>query len=154
VEVRFGSKRGSLGASRSCLLYPHNADIAGRGFDVRKVPATYLTAGQCAVSPICGSNCAVARAAAHFCRSILNQFANHHPFQNRIALANLRGHVYSECPANLLIHLGSNSLEYSESALISLKVLPDFDSTMRRFECEGHLNQGEKSPQMAGFLDF
>jgi hypothetical protein len=41
---------------------------------------------------------------------------------------------HSESLANLLIHIGSNFTGYSECALISLKVLPDFDSTMRRFE--------------------
>jgi hypothetical protein len=41
---------------------------------------------------------------------------------------------HSESSANLLIHLGLNSTDYSECALILLKVLPDFDSTIRRFE--------------------
>ena len=41
---------------------------------------------------------------------------------------------HSEWKANLLIHLGSDSTGYSECALISLEVLPDFDSTIRRFE--------------------
>jgi hypothetical protein len=46
--------------------------------------------------------------------------------------ATLRTH--SESPANLLIHLGLNSARFSEYALISLKVLPDFDSAIRRFD--------------------
>src|ERR1700686_508416 len=46
----------------------------------------------------------------------------------------LKGRVHSESSANPLIHLGPNSSDYSECGLISLKVLPDFDSTIRRFE--------------------
>ena len=42
--------------------------------------------------------------------------------------------LHSESAANLLIPLGPNSALFSEYALISLKVLADFDSTMRRFE--------------------
>ena len=41
---------------------------------------------------------------------------------------------HSESSANLLIHIGPNCMDYSECVLISLKVLPDFDSTTRRFE--------------------
>jgi hypothetical protein len=32
------------------------------------------------------------------------------------------------------MHIGSDSASYSECALISLKILADFDSTKRRFE--------------------
>ena len=41
---------------------------------------------------------------------------------------------HSESSANLLMHIGPNCADYSECVLISLKVLPDFDSTIRRFE--------------------
>jgi hypothetical protein len=41
---------------------------------------------------------------------------------------------HSESSADLLMHPGSDFARFSEHALISLKVLPDFDSTMRRFE--------------------
>jgi hypothetical protein len=54
--------------------------------------------------------------------------------RNRItdSVFGIAGH--SESPANLLIHIRSYSASYSECVLISLKVLSDFDSTMRRFE--------------------
>jgi hypothetical protein len=48
--------------------------------------------------------------------------------------ADLGAADHSESAANLLIPLGPNSVLFSECALISLKVLADFDSTMRRFE--------------------
>ena len=38
---------------------------------------------------------------------------------------------HSESSAKLLIHLGLDFAHFSEYALISLKVVPDFDSTMR-----------------------
>jgi hypothetical protein len=41
---------------------------------------------------------------------------------------------HSETRPNLLTGIGLNFANFSECALISLKVLPDFDSTMRRFE--------------------
>jgi hypothetical protein len=50
-------------------------------------------------------------------------------------IADLGAADHSESAANLLIPLGLNSALFSECALISLKVLADFDSTMRRFEC-------------------
>jgi hypothetical protein len=42
--------------------------------------------------------------------------------------------LHSESRANLLIHLDADSAIFSECALILLKLLPDFDSTIRRFE--------------------
>jgi hypothetical protein len=54
--------------------------------------------------------------------------------RNHVSVSVLATEGHSESSANLLIHIGSNSAGYSEYALISLKVLPDFDSTMRRFE--------------------
>ena len=41
---------------------------------------------------------------------------------------------HSESSAKLLIHLGLHFASFSEYTLISLRVLPDFDSTIRRFE--------------------
>jgi hypothetical protein len=58
--------------------------------------------------------------------------ANPRPEPSRLRAVRRYGH--SESPANLLIHVRSYSASYSECALISLKVLPDFDSTIRRFE--------------------
>ena len=46
-----------------------------------------------------------------------------------------RSYFHSECVADLLIYIRANSTLFSECALISLKVLPDFDSSIRRFEC-------------------
>jgi hypothetical protein len=45
-----------------------------------------------------------------------------------------RPKLHSESAANLLGDLGRYSASFSECALKSLAKLPDFDSTMRRFE--------------------
>jgi hypothetical protein len=47
--------------------------------------------------------------------------------------------VHSEVPANLLIHLGSNSAPDSEWALTLLRVPPDFDSAIRTLGLPAHL---------------
>jgi hypothetical protein len=41
---------------------------------------------------------------------------------------------HSESAPNLLMYLGAKIASFSECALISLKVLPDFDSAIRRFD--------------------
>jgi hypothetical protein len=42
--------------------------------------------------------------------------------------------AHSETAANLLIYMNPNLVHYSEWPLILLRVPPDFDSPMRRFE--------------------
>jgi hypothetical protein len=61
----------------------------------------------------------------------------------------VRGEIHSESTPNLLGHLGSDSILFSERALISLKVQPDFDSTMRRFE-SSRPSQAVTQPKSVG----
>ena len=80
------------------------------------------------------------------------------------SFTDLRGSLHSELPANLLIHLGANSAGYSECALITLKVLADFDSTIRRFDPsrpsqpvpmrERLAAEVAERPTIAGFCDL
>src|SRR3981081_2931345 len=53
---------------------------------------------------------------------------------NRVLHGYGRSKRHSESSANLLSDIDVNFCNFSECALISLKPLPDFDSTIRRFE--------------------